>query len=86
MRRAANDGRRQDRARNSRRHDLGKRWCREDLGTSSENNGACFDELREFIAAASQRDELPQYREALATDSRRAAEKLIALQGNARGG
>jgi len=53
---------------------------------SSENNGACFDELREFIAAASQRDELPQYREALATDSRRAAEKLIALQGNARGG
>jgi hypothetical protein len=45
---------------------------------SSENDRACFGELKAFIAAAAQWDEAPEHRAALAADARRAAEELLA--------
>jgi hypothetical protein len=50
---------------------------------SSENDRACFDELRAFIAAASQWDEVPMERAGLIQNARLAADDLLALHPEA---
>lgn len=45
---------------------------------SSENAQAAFDELRGFVAAASQYDKAPDHRDALAADALQAARDLLA--------